>query len=125
LLRPIVADASSETALRRASREFPRVLVDSPRMWLWATLWGLAGTGLGVYFSFGHGRTAQVAIVVGTAAAGLLTAVATAWVGLWTTAPLRSLRENVAGLRAEVTRMRDRDPGSFDSLRVALFAVRN
>jgi hypothetical protein len=94
-------------------------------MWFWTAFWGLAGTGVGVYFSYQHGRVALVVITVGAAAAGLVVALLTALGALWATAPVRSLGEDVRALSASVAELQRREENRPEPLRVALMAVRS
>src|SRR6266542_2521154 len=114
-----------ETPFRRARREFPRVLVDSHRMWFWLLFWGLLGTAAGAYFSYDHKPGALAGITAGAAAAGVFVALATAFGALWATAPRRLLAEKVESLAAAVAELQDREEHRPEPLRVALMAVRS
>jgi hypothetical protein len=78
----------TETAFTRARREFPSLITDSRWMWAWLTAWGFVATGAGVYLAWDRGRTGVVVITLASLAAGLVTALVTAFLLVWARAPV-------------------------------------
>jgi hypothetical protein len=79
--------ADNETARARTTRIFWKTVMGDKWAWLCLAVFGLAGTGAGIYLAWGHARTATVVLTVTSAAIGLLAGLAAVFTGLWLRGP--------------------------------------
>jgi len=99
----------SETAYLRAKRRYWQVVTSDKWAWLVLAVAGLAGTGAGIYLSWGHGRDGTIAWSVVCLAVGLVVALSLIFIALWVTGPTRQRDE----ARMELEEVRP-DAGSGD-----------
>lgn len=86
--RPMVDPDHVETASSRAGREFHVLVTSTVRFALWGALWAIGGGAVGLWLSWGHGRTGAVLITTCAAVVGVGCAFAVPFLWLWVTAPV-------------------------------------